>query len=143
MLPFCTSVPLTLSNCCRQQVLVPLVREAAVVMATAIVLWIPFVQLCKCVCMYAFPFVLLLFPSGMKAFGSIKEMAATAIFLFALHQYISNHGSTNSSAEAVRKGESYLKEMDQRYPSMYFQLELGSNWLSAAEHLLQQLKVAC
>lgn len=101
-------------------------------------LWIPFVQLC----VYTFPYILLLFPSGTKAFGSIKDMVATAIFLFALHRYVSIHGPTTSSAEAVRKGEGYLKEMDHRYPSMYFHLELGSNWLGAAEHLLQQLKVA-
>lgn len=68
-------------------------------------------------------------------------MVATAIFLFALRQYVVTHGPTDSAAAAVRKGEGYLKEMDHRYSSMYFHLELGCSWALAAENLLRQLKV--
>lgn len=77
----------------------------------------------------------------MKALLSIRDMATTAIFLFALRQYVSTHGPTDSAAAAMQKGEEYLKEMDHRYPSMYYHLELGSSWTSAAKNLLRQLQV--
>ena len=77
----------------------------------------------------------------MKALLDIRDMATTAIFLFALSQYVSTHGPTDSAAAAMRKGEEYLKEMDHRYPSMYYHLELGSSWMRAAENLLRQLQV--
>ena len=68
-------------------------------------------------------------------------MVVTAIFLFAIDQYLSDRDISDSAAHALWKGEGFLEEMDHKYPSMYYQLELGSSWPRAAEHLLQQLKV--
>ena len=69
-------------------------------------------------------------------------MLVTALFLYAIEEYCKTNNKDDSTCNAVDKGWTYLKDLDKKYTSIYFHLELGNSWENAAANVAKKCRVS-